>query len=66
MNATWGLFPPLAEELRRTDKRERARAQLARARASFAAFVGSRPDLVAERYSPPPADREAEPAAIAP
>src|SRR5258708_37656730 len=66
MNATWGLFPPLAEELRRTDKRERARAHLARARASFAAFVGSRPDLVAAWLSPAPADREAAPAAIAP
>ncbi|MDQ6857395.1 MAG: methylenetetrahydrofolate--tRNA-(uracil(54)-C(5))-methyltransferase (FADH(2)-oxidizing) TrmFO [Chloroflexota bacterium] len=47
MNATWGLFPPLADELRRTDKRTRARAHLARARAAFAAFVASRPDLVA-------------------
>ena len=48
MNATWGLFPPLPEELRRTDKRERARAHLARARASFAAFAQTRPLLVAE------------------
>ena len=47
MNATWGLFPPLDEPLRRADKRERARAHLARARASFARFVASRPDLVA-------------------
>lgn len=47
MNATWGLFPPLPEELRRTDKRERARAHLARARASFAAFALTRPLLVA-------------------
>lgn len=47
MNATWGLFPSLADELRRTDKRTRARAYLARARGSFAAFVASRPDLVA-------------------
>ena len=47
MNATWGLFPPLDEPLRRADKRERARAHLARARTSFARFVASRPDLVA-------------------
>jgi methylenetetrahydrofolate--tRNA-(uracil-5-)-methyltransferase len=66
MNATWGLFPPLAEELRRADKRERARAHLARARGSFAAFVASRPDLVAEIGPAPTADREAEPVATAP
>jgi methylenetetrahydrofolate--tRNA-(uracil-5-)-methyltransferase len=48
MNATWGLFPPLDDELRRADKRERARSHLARARASFARFLESRPDLVAE------------------
>jgi methylenetetrahydrofolate--tRNA-(uracil-5-)-methyltransferase len=47
MNATWGLFPPLDDPLRRADKRERARSQLARARPSFARFLGSRPDLVA-------------------
>ena len=47
MNATWGLFPPLDEGLRRADKRERARSHLARARGSFARFLGSRPDLVA-------------------
>jgi methylenetetrahydrofolate--tRNA-(uracil-5-)-methyltransferase len=47
MNATWGLFPPLDEALRRADKRERARSHLARARGSFARFLGSRPDLVA-------------------
>ena len=46
MNATWGLFPPLPEELRRTDKRERARAHLARARAEFARFVATRPLLI--------------------
>ncbi len=49
MNVTWGLFPPLGDELRRTDKRTRARAHLARARGAFAAFVASRPDLVAVR-----------------
>ena len=47
MNATWGLFPALPEELRRTDKRERARAHLAAARASFAAFRRAHPLLVA-------------------
>jgi methylenetetrahydrofolate--tRNA-(uracil-5-)-methyltransferase len=47
MNATWGLFPPLEDPLRHADKRERARSHLARARASFAALLGSRPDLVA-------------------
>ncbi|HEY8806400.1 MAG TPA: methylenetetrahydrofolate--tRNA-(uracil(54)-C(5))-methyltransferase (FADH(2)-oxidizing) TrmFO [Candidatus Limnocylindria bacterium] len=47
MNATWGLFPPLDDTLRRADKRERARSHLARARGSFARFLGSRPDLVA-------------------
>ena len=54
MNATWGLFPPLDEALRRADKRERARSHLARARGSFARFLGSRPDLVA----PGPASAE--------
>ena len=48
MNATWGLFPPLPESQRRTDKRERARLHLARARASFEAFRASHPLLVAE------------------
>ena len=48
MNATWGLMPPLDEALRHTDKRSRARSQLARARASFAAFLASRPYLVAD------------------
>jgi methylenetetrahydrofolate--tRNA-(uracil-5-)-methyltransferase len=48
MNATWGLFPALPAELGRMDKRERARAHLARARASFAAFGASHPDLVAD------------------
>ena len=47
MNATWGLFPPLEDPLRHADKRERARSHLARARASFAGLLGSRPDLVA-------------------
>ena len=47
MNATWGLFPPLDDTLRRAGKRERARSHLARARGSFARFLGSRPDLVA-------------------
>jgi len=47
MTPPWGLSPPLDEPLRRADKRERARAHLARARASFARFVASRPDLVA-------------------
>ena len=49
MNATWGLFPPLDEALRRADKRERARSHLVRARASFAGFLRSRPDLVANQ-----------------
>lgn len=52
MNATWGLFPPLDEALRRADKRERARSHLARARGSFARFLGSRPDLVAPDPAP--------------
>ena len=39
MNATWGIFPALADGVRR-DKRERARAHLERARAAFAPFVG--------------------------
>ncbi|MEA2662842.1 MAG: methylenetetrahydrofolate--tRNA-(uracil-5-)-methyltransferase, partial [Chloroflexota bacterium] len=55
MNATWGLFPPLDEPLRRADKRERARAQLARARDSFARFAASRPELVASATDRPPA-----------
>jgi len=60
MNATWGLFPPLPEAERRTDKRERARAHLARARGSFAAFRSAHPLLVADT------DRRAEPAAVPP
>jgi len=44
MNATWGRFPPLGDEVRR-DRRERARAQLARARRSFAVFLAGRPPL---------------------
>ena len=44
MNATWGLFPALDDGVRR-DKRERARAQLARARPSFAAFRAAHPLL---------------------
>jgi methylenetetrahydrofolate--tRNA-(uracil-5-)-methyltransferase len=48
MNATWGLFPPLPAELGRMDKRERARAHLARARTSFARFAELHPLLVAE------------------
>jgi methylenetetrahydrofolate--tRNA-(uracil-5-)-methyltransferase len=47
MNATWGLFPRLEDALQFTDKRSRARSHLAQARASFARFLGSRPDLVA-------------------
>jgi methylenetetrahydrofolate--tRNA-(uracil-5-)-methyltransferase len=56
MNATWGLFPRLEDSLQRTDRRSRARSHLAQARASFARFLGSRPDLVAM----------AEPAALTP
>ena len=52
MNATWGLFPPLGEAERKTDKRERARAHLARARTSFAAFVALHPLLDAEADRP--------------
>lgn len=48
MNATWGLFPPLPDG-RRRDKRERARAHLARARESFAACLAARPSLAAAR-----------------
>ena len=48
MNATWGLFPALPVDLGRMDKRERARAHLARARASFAGFAELHPDLVAD------------------
>ena len=52
MNATWGLFPPLqagpGADHGRMDKRERARRHLARARASFDAFAGLHPDLVAD------------------
>jgi len=48
MNATWGLFPRLDDQLQHADKRARARSQLARARASFARFLASQPDLVAE------------------
>jgi methylenetetrahydrofolate--tRNA-(uracil-5-)-methyltransferase len=47
MNATWGLFPRLEDALQFTDKRSRARSHLVQARASFARFLGSRPDLVA-------------------
>jgi methylenetetrahydrofolate--tRNA-(uracil-5-)-methyltransferase len=64
MNATWGLFPPLDEPLRRADKRERARAHLARARASFARFVASRPDLVAPNVVVP-AESDPQPGALA-
>lgn len=53
MNATWGLFPVLPAELGRMDKRARARAHLARARASFAAFLMSHPLLVSEAGSVP-------------
>ena len=53
MNATWGLFPPLPELGVRRDKRERARAHLARARASLTAFADVHPLLQA---APPPAD----------
>ena len=55
MNATWGLFPPLDDPLRRADKRARARSHLARARGSFARFLGSRPDLVANTSQDPAA-----------
>jgi len=55
MNATWGLFPPLDDPLRRADKRARARSHLARARGSFARFLGSRPDLVANTSQGPAA-----------
>lgn len=61
MNATWGLFPPLAEELRRNGKRERARHHLGRARASFARMLESHPELLT---SVGPAEPAAEPAAI--
>ncbi|HVR88505.1 MAG TPA: methylenetetrahydrofolate--tRNA-(uracil(54)-C(5))-methyltransferase (FADH(2)-oxidizing) TrmFO [Candidatus Limnocylindria bacterium] len=44
MNATWGLFPPLEDGIRR-DRRERARAHLSRARTSFAAFLLAHPLL---------------------
>ncbi|HEX6061890.1 MAG TPA: methylenetetrahydrofolate--tRNA-(uracil(54)-C(5))-methyltransferase (FADH(2)-oxidizing) TrmFO [Candidatus Limnocylindria bacterium] len=47
MNATWGLFPRLEDALQRTDRRARARSHLAQARASYARFLASRPDLVA-------------------
>lgn len=47
MNATWGLFPRLADALQRTDRRSRARSHLAQARISYARFLASRPDLVA-------------------
>jgi methylenetetrahydrofolate--tRNA-(uracil-5-)-methyltransferase len=52
MNATWGLFPPLPEAQQRTDKRERARAHLARARAAFAAHLAARPLLAPEGADP--------------
>ena len=52
MNATWGLFPPLGEAARKTDKRERARLHLARARTSFAAFISSHPVLDADDARP--------------
>jgi methylenetetrahydrofolate--tRNA-(uracil-5-)-methyltransferase len=55
MNATWGLFPPLDDPLRRADKRARARSHLARARGSFARFRRSRPDLVANTSQGPAA-----------
>lgn len=50
MNATWGLFPPLPDGVRR-DKRERARAHLERARASFGTLLRSQPELTAARES---------------
>ena len=48
MNATWGLFPPLPDGVRR-DKRERARAHLERARGSFGALLAARPELAVAR-----------------
>lgn len=49
MNATWGLFPPLPviQGGPRLGKRERAAAHLARARASFNAYVDPRDWLTA-------------------
>jgi methylenetetrahydrofolate--tRNA-(uracil-5-)-methyltransferase len=66
MNATWGLLPPLAEELRKTGKRERARHHLARARASYAAFLAARPELVADVRPTAPIAAEPEPVPLAP
>jgi methylenetetrahydrofolate--tRNA-(uracil-5-)-methyltransferase len=66
MNATWGLFPPLAEELRKTGKRERARHHLARARASYAAFLAARPELVADVRPAARLAAEPEPVPLAP
>lgn len=62
MNATWGLFPPLPDGPRR-DKRERARAHLARAREALTDFAAATPLLDA---GPVPAERpSADPLAAA-
>ncbi|HUQ17426.1 MAG TPA: FAD-dependent oxidoreductase, partial [Candidatus Saccharimonadales bacterium] len=65
MNATWGLFPPLPDPAVRRDKRERARAHLARARASLTAFAAASPFLDASAVPPDPVDLPAVPAPAA-
>lgn len=56
MNATWGLFPPLPDPEVRRVKRERARAHLARARASLTTFAAAHPLLRAGPVPTIPAD----------
>ena len=64
MNATWGLFPPLPDPAVRRDKRERARAHLARARSSLTAFAAETALLDARPVPEEPADLPAVPAAV--
>jgi len=64
MNATWGLFPPLPDPAVRRDKRERARAHLARARSSLTMFAAASPLLDARPVPDEPVDLPAAPAAV--
>lgn len=64
MNATWGLFPALPDPALRRAKRERARAHLARARASLSAFVEEQPLLDARPAPDDPVDVPALPTAV--
>ena len=64
MNATWGLFPALPDAGVRRDKRERARAHLARARTSLTAFAAEQTLLDAGPVPDEPVHVPALPAAV--